>query len=147
MRFYLRLVVLLALLNAWTAWAAPAEEGAPALSSDAPPPPGLDDPIPANAGKPAPPQPTQPPSPKATNAAPVPATGVDGNVEPEITIVERTSATFEEYRSHGRLYKIKVIPKVGPPYYLIDEDGNGVWHRYDSWDQGLKVPRWVILRF
>lgn len=79
------------------------------------------------------------------DAAPRP--GTDGNMEPEITIVEKTSATFQEYRLHGRLYKIKVIPKVGPPYYLIDEDGNGVWHRYDSWDQGLKVPRWVILRF
>ncbi|MDE2259197.1 MAG: DUF2782 domain-containing protein [Betaproteobacteria bacterium] len=95
------------------------------LPDDAPPPPDYG----ANA----------PPSPGMSQD--VPAT------EPEVTIVERDSATFEEYRVNGRLYKIKVTPKIGPPYYLIDDQGANVWRRYDSMDSGLQVPRWDILEF
>lgn len=99
--------------------------------SDAPPPPDYG---------PAPPE-----APGSRAAAPV---APEGNApEPEVTIIQRENATFEERRINGRLYQIKVIPKVGPPYYLVDEDGSNVWHRYDSFDTGLHVPRWVIFRF
>ncbi|MBU6468838.1 MAG: DUF2782 domain-containing protein [Betaproteobacteria bacterium] len=84
-------------------------------------------------------------------APPPPDYGTNKNSEPadepQVTIVERNGATFEETRYHGKLYKIKVTPKVGKPYYLIDEEGKGVWHRYDGPVDRTIVPQWVILKF
>ena len=82
------------------------------------------------------------------DAPPPPQVGADApTTEPQVTIVEHDSTTFEEYRINGRLYKIKVIPKVGAPYYLIDDQGANVWRRYDGPDTAVQVPRWVILEF
>ncbi|MHB1093484.1 DUF2782 domain-containing protein [Thiobacillus sp.] len=49
-----------------------------------------------------------------------------------------------EYRSHGKLYMLKVIPRVGKPYYLIDAKGDGQFARQDSLDSGMRPPMWVI---
>jgi len=68
-------------------------------------------------------------------------------LEPQITIVQKDSATFQEYRVRGRLYQIKIVPRVGPAYYLVDDKGDGIWRRYDGQDNDLRVPRWVILEF
>ncbi len=83
------------------------------------------------------------------DAPPPPQVGADASTaEPQVTIVEHDSTTFEEYRINGRLYKIKVTPKVGAPYYLIDDQGANVWRRYDGPDPTpVQVPRWVILEF
>lgn len=32
---------------------------------------------------------------------------------------------IEEYRREGRVYMVKVTPRVGPPYYYLDDDGDG----------------------
>lgn len=69
------------------------------------------------------------------------------NLEPEVTIVDKGETRFEEYRIQGKLYKVKVIPKIGSPYYLINETGGDTWRRYDGQDNGLTVPRWVIHEF
>ncbi len=54
----------------------------------------------------------------------------------------------EEYRLNGRLFMIKIIPKKGPPYYLIDSDGDGVMEsRQDDLDPNMPVPSWVLLRW
>jgi len=42
---------------------------------------------------------------------------------------------------------IKVTPKVGPPYYLIDQRGDGKFARQESLDSGFRPPQWVIHRF
>ena len=83
------------------------------------------------------------------DAPPPPQVGADASTaEPQVTIVEHDSTTFEEYRINGRLYKIKVTPKIGAPYYLIDDQGANVWRRYDGPDPTpVQVPRWVILEF
>lgn len=67
--------------------------------------------------------------------------------EPEITIKKEAEQTVEEYRSGGKLYMIKVTPKTGAPYYLVDDRGDGKFVRQESLDSGLRVPRWVIHRF
>ncbi len=67
--------------------------------------------------------------------------------EPEVTIIKKTDQTVEEYRVGGRLYMIKIIPKVGKPYYLVDDQGDGKFSRQESLDSGLRPPRWVIHRF
>lgn len=67
--------------------------------------------------------------------------------EPEVTIVQKPDQTVEEYRAGGKLYMIKIIPKVGPPYYLVDDQGDGKFSRQESLDSGLRPPRWIIKKF
>jgi hypothetical protein len=72
----------------------------------------------------------------------------DSDLEPQVTIVKKKDTQVEEYRMHGKLYKIKVIPKVGKPYYMIDSKGDGEFSRYDGPDGAhISPPRWVIFRF
>lgn len=65
--------------------------------------------------------------------------------EPEVTIIRRRDATHEEYRLNGRLYMVKITPKVGKPYFFIDRDGDGLMEKR-MYDRGSKieVPQWVI---
>ncbi len=67
-------------------------------------------------------------------------------IEPEITIIRREEAIFEEYRLNGRLYQIKVTPVVGKPYYLIDKDGDGLMETRRSTELygDFVVPQWVL---
>ncbi len=67
--------------------------------------------------------------------------------EPQVTITKQTEQTIEEYRVGGRLYMIKVTPKVGAPYYLVDDKGDGKFARQESLDSGFRPPRWIIHRF
>jgi hypothetical protein len=88
------------------------------------------------------------PLPKNLEPLPTPpATSSEAGDEPEVTIVKQTDLSVEEYRSGGRLYMIKVIPKVGPPYYLVDDRGDGKFARQESLDSGIRPPQWVIHRF
>lgn len=85
-----------------------------------------------------------PPPPKLE---PLPEAGVDPELEPEITIIRRQTETIEEARVNGRLVWIRVTPLHGKPYYLIpDPNGYGLIRR-DSFDFGVKVPMWDLLRF
>ncbi len=67
--------------------------------------------------------------------------------EPEVTITKQSGQTIEEYRANGKLYMIKVTPKHGKPYYLVDDRGDGKFARQEGLDSGLRVPRWVIHSF
>jgi len=44
---------------------------------------------------------------------------------PTVTIRHEEGQTVEEYRLNGALTMIKVTPKKGPVYYLIDTTGDG----------------------
>lgn len=67
--------------------------------------------------------------------------------EPAVTITTEQGEGIEEYRANGKLYMIKITPKHGKPYYLVDERGDGKFARQESLDSGLRVPRWVLFRF
>mgnify|MGYP001618187277 CR=1 FL=1 len=88
-----------------------------------------------------------------TNLEPLPpppmfATGPEADSdEPEVTITRQTEQTIEEYRVGGRLYMIKITPKLGPPYYLVDDQGDGKFSRQESLDSGVRPPRWIIRKF
>lgn len=90
-----------------------------------------------------------PPPPAAT--IPVPDEGDDpatsaGGPQPEVTIVQRKDAKVEEYRLNGRLYMVKVMPFVGPPYYFVDRDGDGLMEsRINGRGAEPRAPQWVIL--
>ena len=83
------------------------------------------------------------------NAPALPQTGPVGEeLEPEVRIIKKDSATIEEYRMNGALYMVKITPAIGLPYYLIDADGDGkLESRYNKLDPGLMVPQWMIYRW
>lgn len=65
-------------------------------------------------------------------------------IEPEVTIMETDKGTIYEYRAGGRLYMVKIVPQKGPPYYLLDTDGDGQLdvQRNDITD--ISIPQWVL---
>ena len=71
----------------------------------------------------------------------------DQSLEPQVTIIRRGQDKVEEFRLNGKLYMLKVTPPHGTPYYLVDEKGDGVMSRRDSFDSGVRVPMWVIGTF
>ena len=79
-------------------------------------------------------------------APPPPPTVHSGEtLEPDVTIVQKQNETVEEYRVHGRLYMVKVTPKIGKPYYLLDTNGDGMFNRRMSdMYSDFVVPQWVL---
>jgi hypothetical protein len=68
--------------------------------------------------------------------------------EPEVRIIERKDKTVTEYRENGVVYMVKITPKVGPSYYLIDSDGDGdLETRQNDLVPNMAVPTWVIKRW
>jgi hypothetical protein len=63
--------------------------------------------------------------PVGTPEAPLPPKIKGEEIEPTVTIREEEERVVEEYSYNGVVYMVKVIPDVGPPYYLIDSDGDG----------------------
>ncbi|MBE9608338.1 DUF2782 domain-containing protein [Chitinilyticum piscinae] len=83
----------------------------------------------------APPPPVDTPAPAAEA----------GDSEVEVRIINEDTRTIAEYRSHGKLYMVKVTPKNGKPYYLIDEEGSGNFTRREG--ATLSVPRWTLFEW
>lgn len=76
------------------------------------------------------------------------APGSEELAEPQVTIIEREDRTIQEYRVNGRLVLVKITPKGGPPYYLVDRSGDGlVDEQIDNIDEASGLVQWVILRF
>ncbi|HBV22097.1 MAG TPA: DUF2782 domain-containing protein [Nitrosomonas sp.] len=71
---------------------------------------------------------------------------IDPDLEPQITIIKRGEDTIEEHRINGELYMIKVIPRVGFPYYLVKNRGRLNAHPGEP-GSNVSVPMWRILEF
>jgi hypothetical protein len=92
----------------------------------------------------------QPPRLEAVPEAPEPPMPVQSGetLEPDITIIRKGKKTIQEYRRGGRLYMIKVVPDIGPPYYFLDNDGDGKMDvRRDDLDKGSNINMWKILEW
>lgn len=87
------------------------------------------------------------PSDRPPDLAPVPDGPPGPDDAPQVTIRPSGQGRVVEYRANGKLYMLKVIPRVGKPYYLIDEKGDGQFARQDSLDSGMRPPMWVIKEF
>jgi hypothetical protein len=88
--------------------------------------------------------------PADTSPPVAPSESEDENLQPEVKIIRREDKTIEEYRINGRLYKIKVIPKIGPPYFLIDRNGNGSFETIPVGggpEPDIMIPQWVLFRW
>ncbi|MBF0161744.1 MAG: DUF2782 domain-containing protein [Magnetococcales bacterium] len=78
------------------------------------------------------------------------------STDPESKIPETVIRRYEDYKGNtvreylinGMLFQIEVIPTSGPPYYLIDVEGNGLFQeRHVGYQPRLVVPQWVLFRF
>ncbi|MEW8505912.1 MAG: DUF2782 domain-containing protein [Candidatus Thiodiazotropha sp.] len=79
---------------------------------------------------------------------PLPEIIVDGEViEPEVTIIKHEEGTIYEYRIDGQLYMVKVQPDAGPPYYMVDRDGDGEFDSRSSDPTNISVPQWILMRW
>ena len=67
-------------------------------------------------------------------------------MDADITITRRGERTVHEYRVNGKIYKIKVIPDIGPAYYYIDPDGDGEMEEVteSDLDKLIKINQWTI---
>ena len=76
----------------------------------------------------------------------IPAATVSGDpMEPEVTIRQQQGARIAEYRYGGQLRIVRIQPSVGPPYYLIDRDGNGsLEHRMSQLPSDIVVSQWIL---
>jgi len=69
-------------------------------------------------------------------------------LEPDITIIRKGKKTIQEYRKNGELYMVKIIPVVGPAYYLIDTNGDGNMDvRGSDLDKGTRINQWKLFEW
>ncbi len=95
---------------------------------DAPPPPPM-------------PQPDAPPPPPSGNSE-------EEELQPEVKITKRGEDIIYEYRINNQLYMVKIVPRIGYPYYLVDQDGDGsLESRYSNLEPNLMLPHWIIYRW
>ena len=66
----------------------------------------------------------------------------------EVTIHKSEERAIEEYRVNGRLVQIKITPKHGYPYYLIDTDNDGSFdvRSSEAWSN-TTVNTWKIFEW
>ena len=69
--------------------------------------------------------------------------------EPQVTTRTEGEETIQEYRVNNKLYMMRVTPKHGAAYVLMDQKGDGTFTRLDSpiTEGNLRVPQWVLMQF
>jgi hypothetical protein len=66
-------------------------------------------------------------------------------MEPDITITRKGEETIQEFRRNGQLYMIKIIPQIGPPYYMMDTNGDGQMDvRKNDMDKNTNINMWHL---
>ena len=78
---------------------------------------------------------------------PPPGVNLDAGPEVEQRVVIRPEGDAVEYRVGGKLFMIKITPKFGKPYFLVDNSGAGSFIRQDGLDSGVRPPQWIIHQF
>ncbi|APV52287.1 hypothetical protein BWI17_04465 [Betaproteobacteria bacterium GR16-43] len=67
---------------------------------------------------------------------------------PEVTMRMDGDNEIAEYRMKGKLYMMRVKPKNGPAYTLMDHKGDGSFTKQDhTLTPNTSVPQWVLLEF
>ncbi len=64
---------------------------------------------------------------------------------PDVTIVVGENRTVYEYRQAGELRMIKIVPKLGKPYYLVPRDDTRGYGDLEQAD--MLIPSWTIIEF
>ena len=64
---------------------------------------------------------------------------------PDVVITAGTERTVYEYRQGGQLRLVKIIPRIGRPYYLVPADPT---RGFGDLDQANRLlPQWKIIEF
>jgi len=70
------------------------------------------------------------------------------DMQPDITIIRKGEDTIQEYRRNGQLYMIKIVPKVGPPYYMMDTNGDGKMDvKKNDIDKNTNINMWNLFEW
>lgn len=137
----IRTLLAISVLAAGVGMGAASAAGRPPVKADLPPPPGLNDPgvstptsndsAATNATEPSAVQDPLAPLPKpdarlvrdkASRDASATQQRIAGS---DITTRKQGSDTVEEYREHGHVWMIKIVPQAGPTQTFMDPDGSG----------------------
>ena len=117
---------------------------APSEPEDPAPPPGADDPpakeTPASDKAPSPADPKTRHVPLIVTEEPPPEFR-----GPDVTLIASEERMVYEYRQNGQLRMIKVVPKLGKPYYLVPYDRT---RGFGDLEQAKTlVAEWVLWEF
>ena len=67
---------------------------------------------------------------------------------PDITITRKGEDTIQEYRRNGKLYMVKIIPQIGPAYYMLDTNGDGEMDvKKNDIDKNTRINMWNIFNW
>lgn len=77
----------------------------------------------------------------------LPEDPVDELPEPEVRIIHREDRIVEEVSVNGQLRYVKITPKGGVPYYLVDTDGDGVLDKQFDNLANPPINQWILLRW
>jgi hypothetical protein len=70
---------------------------------------------------------------------------VDSDLQPEVTVKRYENRRVDEYRVNDNIYMVKITPKSGNPYYLVDDDGSGEMEmRTNAGGRDIRVPQWSL---
>lgn len=67
--------------------------------------------------------------------------------QPEVRIIRKKDAVIEEYRVNGQLRFIKITPKSGKPYYMVDTDGDGILETREDNFSNPPINQWILLQW
>lgn len=67
---------------------------------------------------------------------------------PDITIIRKGKKVIQEFRRNGVLYMVKIVPQIGPAYYLIDTNGDGNMDvKGNDLDSANKINQWKLFEW
>ncbi|NQD36088.1 DUF2782 domain-containing protein [Permianibacter sp. IMCC34836] len=86
----------------------------------------------------------------ATAGEPVqdrPVVSQGNTLEPTVRVRPDDGATIKEWVKNGKLVAVRVEPKIGPAYYLVDTNGDGLFEPGPDFGDDGMVAQWVLFRF
>ncbi len=84
---------------------------------------------------------------RAAPPPPLPDDPADQLPEPEVKIIHREDRVVEEVRVNGRLRYVKITPRGGVPYYIVDTDGDGILDQQFNNLDNPPINQWILLRW
>jgi len=68
-------------------------------------------------------------------------------IEPQVTIRREEDRTVEEYSIGGAVFMVRIVPAVGPAYYLIDTTGDGNFDSRHEHMEPVRPAHWRIFEW
>jgi len=88
-----------------------------------------------------------PPPPPIPEPLPPKIQDQDDQIQPQVVIRQEDGRTVEEYSANGVVYMLRVIPAVGPAYYLIDTTGDGNFDSRHEHMEPVRPAHWKIMEW